>query len=320
MTGTTVRPGRRCNVVQPFRARRTTRSAGHGVTDATRTTSPPLTRAACRPPRCEGVSSMTDTMERPAETADPSSAPARADAWLASFESALKARDVERAAGDFATRELLARPGLLHLEHHDRREPGRGRRPAERHARADRPVGVPHHRAAHRGRRRGHGVVRLRDRGGPRHRARAAGGRGRAGQGVHVPDHPRRAQGPRGAQARPPSPGRRARRRQAPGHLEGAAPGRGREPGVDHAALRAGHRRRPGRHRAGRPAAPARRTGPRSSTSTRDPATSGATATSRCACTTRSGTTTCPTSSSPRTGRSSRPRTRSATGWSPTSR
>ncbi|QIK66679.1 NAD(P)/FAD-dependent oxidoreductase [Nocardioides sp. HDW12B] len=45
---------------------------------------------------------MTDTMERPAET-DAGSAPARADAWLASFEEALKARDVERAAGMFAT-------------------------------------------------------------------------------------------------------------------------------------------------------------------------------------------------------------------------
>ena len=46
---------------------------------------------------------MTDTMERPAETAAPSSAQARADAWLASFESALKARDIEQAASHFAT-------------------------------------------------------------------------------------------------------------------------------------------------------------------------------------------------------------------------
>ena len=45
------------------------------------------------------------------------------------------------------------------------------------------------------------------------------------------------------------------------------------------------------------------------------PATSGAAATSRCACTTRCGTTTCPTCPSRRTGRCSRPRTRSATGW-----
>ena len=41
----------------------------------------------------------------------------------------------------------------------------------------------------------------------------------------------------------------------------------------------------------------------------------GASATSRSACTIRSGTTTCPTCRSPITGRSSRPRTRSATGW-----
>ena len=61
------------------------------------------------------------------------------------------------------------------------------------------------------------------------------------------------------------------------------------------AALRARHRRRPGRHRARRAAAPARRARPSSSTSTPARATSGATATSRCACTTRSGTTTCPT-------------------------
>ncbi len=114
--------------------------------------------------------------------------------------------------------------------------------------------------------------------------------------------------------------GRRARCQQAPGHLEGAAPGRGREPGVDHAALRAGHRRRPGRASPSAPGCASSAYRRWSSTSTRDPATSGATATSRCACTTRSGTTTCPTSSSPRTGRSSRPRTRSATGWSPTSR
>ena len=52
----------------------------------------------------------------------------------------------------------------------------------------------------------------------------------------------------------------------------------------------------------------------------RVPATSGAAGTSRCACTTRSGTTTCPTSSSPRTGRCSPPRTRSPTGSSPTPR
>ena len=51
-----------------------------------------------------------------------------------------------------------------------------------------------------------------------------------------------------------------------------------------------------------------------SSTSTSARATSGASATNRSACTTRSGTTICPTFPSRRTGRSSRRRTRSATG------
>ncbi len=50
------------------------------------------------------------------------------------------------------------------------------------------------------------------------------------------------------------------------------------------------------------------------------PATAGASATSRSACTIPSGTITCPTSPSRKTGRSSRPRTRSATGWKCTPR
>jgi len=51
------------------------------------------------------------------------------------------------------------------------------------------------------------------------------------------------------------------------------------------------------------------------STATPGPATPGGTATSPSACTTRSGTTTCRTSTFPRTGRSLRRKTRSATGW-----
>jgi putative flavoprotein involved in K+ transport len=46
---------------------------------------------------------MTDTMERPTDTAAASSATGRADAWLSSFEAALAAREVERAASMFAT-------------------------------------------------------------------------------------------------------------------------------------------------------------------------------------------------------------------------
>ena len=84
------------------------------------------------------------------------------------------------------------------------------------------------------------------------------------------------------------------------------------------AAVRAGGRRRPGRHRARRAAAPARRARDRRRQARAARATSGASATSRCACTTRSGTTTCPTCRSRRTGRCSRRRTRSATGWSST--
>ena len=53
---------------------------------------------------------------------------------------------------------------------------------------------------------------------------------------------------------------------------------------------------------------------PSSSSGTHGQAIRGATGTSHCACTTRSGTTICRTSSSPQTGRCSRPRTRSATG------
>ena len=83
------------------------------------------------------------------------------------------------------------------------------------------------------------------------------------------------------------------------------------ELGHTHPAVRGHRRRRAGRDRAwarGCASCGCRRS---SSSATRARATRGATATSRCACTTRSGTTTCRTSSSRRTGRCSRPRTRS---------
>ena len=66
---------------------------------------------------------MTETLERPA--ADAPSAADRADAWLSAFEEALAARDVDARGRHVRHRELLARPGLLHLEPHDRREPAR---------------------------------------------------------------------------------------------------------------------------------------------------------------------------------------------------
>ena len=46
---------------------------------------------------------MTQTVNTEQSTDDAASPQARVDAWLASFESALKARDVEAAAGLFAT-------------------------------------------------------------------------------------------------------------------------------------------------------------------------------------------------------------------------
>ena len=73
--------------------------------------------------------------------------------------------------------------------------------------------------------------------------------------------------------------------------------------------------RRPGRHRARRPAAPARRADDHRREERPRRATAGAAATSRSACTIRSGTTICPICRSRRTGRCSRPRTSSATGW-----
>ena len=52
---------------------------------------------------------MTQTVERPSSTGSPAE---RTDAWLAAFEDALTARDVDRAAGMFATtsfwRDLIA--------------------------------------------------------------------------------------------------------------------------------------------------------------------------------------------------------------------
>ncbi len=105
-----------------------------------------------------------------------------------------------------------------------------------------------------------------------------------------------------------------------PHDLERRARARGGRTGLQNPALLPDHRRRAGRHRAwarGCASWACRRS---SSNGTTAPATAGATATSRSACMTRSGTTICPTSSSPRTGRSSRPRTRSATGWKCTPR
>ena len=158
---------------------------------------------------------MTQTLDAPATSPRPRTG------WTpgcADFESALTARDVDRAAGMFAADQLLARPRRVHLEPQDRREPRRGRRPAARDPGPDRPERLPHLRAAGRGRRGDHRVDRVRDRGRPRPRAAAAR---RRGQGVDAAHHPLRAQGPRGAEGtararRAPSTARTATGRPGP--------------------------------------------------------------------------------------------------------
>ena len=258
---------------------------------------------------------MTQTVD-PQTSTDPGH---RTDAWLSRFQAALEAGDAPAAADLFATecywRDLVSftwnittvegRDGVADLLERDPR--AAPTRPASRIDRAaDEADGVTD------------GVVQF----------ETAVGRGRGllrlveedGPGVDVAHHALRAEGPRGAARRAPPDGRRARRQQAARDLEGAAASR--RPRAS-AAPPSPTCWSSAAARAASPSAP----GCGSSACRRlvidkhpGPATSGAAATSRCACTTRSGTTTCPTSSSPRTGRCSRPRTRSATGWSPTPR
>ena len=137
----------------------------------------------------------------------------------------------------------------------------------------------------------------------------------KGGQGLDAAHHARRAQGLRGAARAPAGPGAPNTAPTRAADLAGTARSRGRAARLPTQPYVRDHRRRAGRHRARRPAAPARRADDHRRHATRGPVTPGATATSRCACTTRSGTTTCRTSIPRRTGRSSRRRTRSATGW-----
>ena len=199
------------------------------------------------------------------------------------------------SSGAVRHRELLARPGLVHLEHHDRRGPGRGLRAAHRDAGEHRPVRVRDRGAAGRGRRCGHGVDHLRDRCGSGPRAAAAQGGGRRGPSVDTADHALRAQGLRGAAAGPQADGGRARSQQGAADLA-RAPAAG---GGDASAAPPSPT-----SSSSAVARPASVSAPDcdswasrawSSTSTAGQATSGAAATSPCACTTRSGTTTCPT-------------------------
>ncbi len=214
--------------------------------------------------------------------------------------------------------ELLARSRRLHLEHQDHG----GARSGPRHA-GPLPQAREAARLAHRrGRDRDRGGRRarildlLRDRDRARLRPYPAQGR----PDLDAADDDGRAQGPRG-EGRLHSPARREARRQSRRQdLEGIARGRGREARLRHAALCADHRRRSGRDRARRAPEATRRADDHRRRRTNARAIPGASATSRSACTIRSGTTICPISTFRRTGRCSRPRTRSATGWKCTPR
>ena len=189
---------------------------------------------------------MSDTAVQPATAVDQ---------WLASFDEALTAGDAAAAAELFLEdsywRDLVAFTwNLKTVEGRDGvedllKETLASTKPSDWHTSG----------AAHRGGGRDDGVDRVRDRGRPRQRAPAAQGR----QGVDAADRAHELKG----HEEPKGPGRRkgvehgaskeretwleARRREAE-ELGLRAPARGRD-----------HRRRPGRHRARRAAAPARR-------------------------------------------------------------
>ena len=171
---------------------------------------------------------MTQTLEPATRT---SAARRRVETWLSDFAAALAARDADRAAGLFATtsfwRDLIAftwnittvegREGVADLLRHTMETHRRHRLPDHRG------------RGARRGRRRRHGVDQLRDRRRPRLGPAAPERRGR----LDAADHARRAQGPRGAPGRRPGPracstaptrtGSRGRRRAPPRSRASAA-------------------------------------------------------------------------------------------------
>ena len=154
-------------------------------------------------------------------------------------------------------RVLLARPGLLHLEHRHRRGPGRDPGPVDGGPRPGRPHRLPGGAGQHPDHGAGcrRGLDRVRDLRRPRAGTPPAG----RWQGLDVADDAVRAHRPRGAGGSGSAAGRRARGGPGPADLAGAPRGRGRRAGVHPAALRAGRRGRAGRHRAGCPAAAARR-------------------------------------------------------------
>ena len=164
------------------------------------------------------------TQTAPPDTASP--ARERVETWLSDFDAALAARDAGPGRGPVRDQLLLARPGLVHLEPHDRRGPRGRRRPARAHAgprrrrAASSPSEPPDEAdgvvtawfAFETAAGRGTGLLRLVQEDGE--------------DGVDAAHHALRAQGPRGAARHPPADGRRARRRQAPADLEGARAGR----------------------------------------------------------------------------------------------
>ena len=205
-----------------------------------------------------------ETSAAPAQRGATPDPQARTDAWLAKFESALEGPRRRGGRGPVRDRELLARPGRVHLEPQDGRGPRRRHRPARR-----RPS-TPPTPAASRPRSRPTRPTAWSPRGSasrpPSGEAAACSGlkeEDGEDRGVDPAHHDVRAQGLRGAARHPPAHGRRARRQQGADDLEGEAPARGRDHRQHHPALRAGGRRRPGRHRPRRAAAPARRTQPR---------------------------------------------------------
>ena len=249
---------------------------------------------------------MSETAERPQTASE------QVDAWLAAFNDALERGDAEAAAALFRAdsywRDLVAFTwNIKTMEGPD------GRRATAREPLADdrSRAASPRPSDAGRGGRRHRGLDRVRDRGRPRLGPHAAAGR-RGLDAAHHDDELKGYEEPSGP-ARPmgaehgANQGRKTWKEQREERGRRARLRRRSPTCSSSAAARAASR-----SARGCASSACRRS---SSTSTRGPATPGASATSRSACTTRSGTTTCPTSSSRTTGRSSRRRTRSATGW-----
>ena len=229
------------------------------------------------------------------------------------------ARDIRQGAGGFRRRGrgatlrrglLLARPRRLHLEHQDARGPRRDRGDARRPPRRRKTVAMGDQRRGERGRRDHARLVHVRDRGRARRRHRPPQGREML-DAADLHDRAQRLRGEEGAAARQGRAARRVPGTRDLGRAQGARGGGARR---QPPALLPDRRRRPGGRRARRaPEAPRRSDADRRQARAAG-RLNGASATDRSACTIPSGTIICPISPSPTTGRSSRPRTRSAIG------